>query len=110
MSGVPYRAIHFVTTVDPAGTIKHAMDNGCEINRPKMSFLDIIKKKEVPANAKFVESVNSNGGLLGPRLTWNKFNITAGTQKLPAGYELKNDILGFTHVVREGTKGVFYRN
>ena len=49
MSGVPYRAIHFVTTVDPAGTIKHAMDNGCEINRPKMSFLDIIKKKGFPS-------------------------------------------------------------
>lgn len=49
MSGVPYRAIHFVTTVDPAGTIKNAMDNGCEINRPKMSFLDIIKKKGFPS-------------------------------------------------------------
>lgn len=49
MSGVPYRAIHFVTTVDPAGTIKHAVDNGCEINRPKMSFLDILKKKGFPS-------------------------------------------------------------
>lgn len=49
MAKVPYRAIHFVTTVDPAGTIKHAQDNGCEINRPKMSFLDIIKKKGFPS-------------------------------------------------------------
>lgn len=49
MAGVPYRAIHFVTTVDPAGTIKHAEDNGCEINRPKMSFLDILKKKGFPS-------------------------------------------------------------
>lgn len=49
MSGVPYRAVYFVTTVDPAGTIKHAQDNGCEINRPKMSFLDILKKKGFPS-------------------------------------------------------------
>lgn len=49
MAEVPYRAIHFVTTIDPRGTIKHAVDNGCEISRPKMTFLDIIKKKGFPS-------------------------------------------------------------
>ena len=42
MSGVPYRAIYKNTTIDPSGTIKHAKENGVEIYRPVMSFLDII--------------------------------------------------------------------
>lgn len=49
MSGVPYRAIYKNTTIDPSGTIKHAIDNGVEVNRPKMSFLDILKKKGFPS-------------------------------------------------------------
>ena len=39
MSGVPYRAIHHCTTIDVAGTLKHAEDNGAEIMRPKKNFL-----------------------------------------------------------------------
>lgn len=49
MACVPYRAIHLVTTIDPAGTIKHAIDNGCEINKPKMSFLELIGKNGFPS-------------------------------------------------------------
>jgi hypothetical protein len=65
----------------------------------------------LPEGAKFVEQVNESGYKTGvPRLTWNAFNIVPGTQKIPAGYELKNDILGFTHITREGTKSIFYRN
>lgn len=49
MARVPYRAIHLVTTIDPPRTIAHAKANGCEINHPKMSFLEIIKKKGFPS-------------------------------------------------------------
>lgn len=49
MSGVPYRAIYKNTTIDPSGTIKHAKENGVEIARPQMSFLDILKKKGLPS-------------------------------------------------------------
>lgn len=48
MSGIKYRAIYKNTTIDPAGTIKHALDNGCEIRRPSMSFREIIAKKGLP--------------------------------------------------------------
>ena len=49
MAGVPYRAIYKNTTIDPSGTIKHAKENGVEIHRPSMSFLDILKKKGLPS-------------------------------------------------------------
>lgn len=48
MSGIKYRAIYKNTTIDPPGTIKHALDNGCEIRRPSMSFREIIAKKGIP--------------------------------------------------------------
>lgn len=48
MAGINYRAIYKCTTIDPPGTIKHCLDNGIEIIRPKMSFLNIIEKKGFP--------------------------------------------------------------
>ncbi len=40
----------------------------------------------------------------------NKFvGLTSGTRKLPAGFELKQNFLGFTRVVPKGTTGVFVR-
>ena len=64
----------------------------------------INKNREMPKNAKFVEDP-----IYGPKMTWNLCDFTAGTHTLPAGYELKNDILGFTHVVREGTQAWFLK-
>ena len=75
----------------------------------KDQIAQVNETKELPNNAKIVER-NRSGYHQGPRLTWNIFNVTPGTNKLPAGYELKNDILGFTHVVREGTKSIIYKN
>ncbi len=48
MAGINYRAIYKCTTIDPPGTIKHCLDNGVEIRRPKESFLNIIEKKGFP--------------------------------------------------------------
>ena len=39
MSGVNYRAIYKITSIDPAGTIKHATEKGVELVRPKETFL-----------------------------------------------------------------------
>lgn len=61
--------------------------------------------KQLPKNAKVVDDV----AIGKPRLTWNLFDITPGTHKLPAGYELKKDILGFTHLVREGTQAWYLK-
>ncbi len=84
---------------------------------PKISMIRILFKRlnqeqiygvntsrNLPKNAKF-----KNDTLGNPTLTWNIFDFTAGTHKLPEGYELKNDILGFTHVVREGTKSWYLK-
>ena len=49
MSGVEYRAIHKVTTIDPAGTIKHAKENGCEIVTPKQNFLSLLASHGMPS-------------------------------------------------------------
>lgn len=42
MSGIEYRAIYKNTTIDPPGTIKHAMENGVEIRRPKETFFSLM--------------------------------------------------------------------
>ena len=64
----------------------------------------INENKQMPKNAKFVDDP-----VYGLRMTWNIADITTGTHSLPAGYELKNDILGFTHVVREGTQAWYLK-
>ena len=48
MSGIEYRAIYKNTTIDPPGTIKHAMENGVEIRRPEESFFSLMKRKGYP--------------------------------------------------------------
>ena len=60
---------------------------------------------KLPKNAKVVDDV----AIGKPRLTWNLWDITPGTHKMPAGYELKKDILGFTHLVREGTQAWYLK-
>ena len=49
MSGVEYRAIYKNTTIDPPGTIKHALEMGCEVKRPTKSFLELIAVKGFPS-------------------------------------------------------------
>lgn len=44
MSGVPYRAIYKNTTIDPPGTIAHAVRAGAEIVRPKRTFFQLIEE------------------------------------------------------------------
>lgn len=48
MANVPYRAIYKNTTIDPPGTIKHAIEMGAEIIRPKRSFFKIVEKEGFP--------------------------------------------------------------
>ena len=52
MADVPYRAIYRNTTIDPPGTIKHVLDMGVEIMRPKESFFEIIGKRGLPNKLK----------------------------------------------------------
>lgn len=47
-SGINFRAIYKNTTIDPAGTIKHARDNGVEIMQPKKNFATIIEEAGFP--------------------------------------------------------------
>ncbi len=49
MSGIKYRAIYKCTTIDPPGTIKHAIDNGAEIVRPEETFFQLIRRKGLPS-------------------------------------------------------------
>lgn len=72
---------------------------------------NVNRTGELPKGAKFVDCKDSHGRYTGAqKISLNFFNITNGTQKLPAGYELRKDILGFTHIVREGTQGLFLKN
>lgn len=46
---INYRAIYKNTTIDPPGTIKHAIEMGAEIIRPKFSFFKLIQQKGMPS-------------------------------------------------------------
>lgn len=48
MAGVNYRAIYKNTTIDPPGTIAHAIAQGAEIRRPEKSFLEILSTRGYP--------------------------------------------------------------
>ena len=48
MSGIEYRAIYKNTTIDPPGTIKHVMENGVEIRRPKETFFSLMSRIGYP--------------------------------------------------------------
>lgn len=48
MSGIPFKAIYKNTTIDPPGTIKHCKDKGVEIVQPRITFLNLVKKKGIP--------------------------------------------------------------
>ena len=48
MSGIEYRAIYRNTTIDPPGTLKHVIDNGVEIRRPKETFFALMMKRAFP--------------------------------------------------------------
>ena len=52
MSGIEYRAIYKNTTVDPPGTIKHVMENGAEIRRPKETFFSLMNRKGYPSRVR----------------------------------------------------------
>lgn len=47
-AGIPYRAIYKCTTIDPPGTIKHALEMGAELVKPKQSFREIIETRGMP--------------------------------------------------------------
>lgn len=48
MAGIPFRAIYKNTTIDPPHTIQHCKENGVDVLQPKMSFLELVKKKGLP--------------------------------------------------------------
>ena len=49
MAQVEYRAIYKITTIDPPGTIKHAIEKGVELVRPKETFFQLIRRKGLPS-------------------------------------------------------------
>lgn len=51
-AGVKYRAIYKCTTIDPPGTIKHVLEMGVEIVRPKQTFAQLIAKKGTPSRVR----------------------------------------------------------
>lgn len=48
-AGINVLPIYKNTTIDPPGTIQHAIDNGAKIIRPKRSFFEIIDAKGYPS-------------------------------------------------------------
>lgn len=49
MAGVNYRAIYKNTTIDVPGTIKHAVERGAEILRPKQTFFQLMENHGWPS-------------------------------------------------------------
>lgn len=49
MSNVKVRVIHRCTTIDPSGTLKHCLDAGAEILRPRRDFRGCIERSGFPS-------------------------------------------------------------
>jgi len=60
----------------------------------------INKSGKLPSNGKFIQN-----GMGSYDISNNFFNLTAGTQILPEGYEVKKNVFGFAMVVPKGTEG-----
>lgn len=50
MAGIKYRAIYKNATIDPPLTIKHCIENGVEIMKPKETFLHLVQRKGMPTH------------------------------------------------------------
>ena len=59
----------------------------------------------LPSGAKFIRTEKGKY-----KIKPNYLGITTGTRKLPSGYELKKNLLGFTIVVPEETSGLFIKD
>ena len=49
MSGADHKAIYKNTTIDPPGTIRHALDRGAEMVLPKENFFSLVRRKGLPS-------------------------------------------------------------
>lgn len=84
-----------------------------EISRTRLAFGRLTDEQiaavnaagKLPENAKFIS--NGFGGYV---VCNNFFGLRAGTQVLPAGFEVKKNVLGFTCVVPKGTKGLLIKD
>lgn len=48
-AGIRFRAIHKCTTIDPPGTLTHVKEMNVEIQRPAVSFFQLVAKKGFPS-------------------------------------------------------------
>lgn len=48
MAGIRYRAIYHNTTIDPPGTIRHAVERGAEVMRPERTFFQLMEQMGMP--------------------------------------------------------------
>lgn len=48
-AGIDFVPIYKMTTIDPPGTIKHAIENGCMIRRPEKTFFQLVREKGLPS-------------------------------------------------------------
>lgn len=46
---IDFVPIYKMTTIDPPGTIKHAIENGCLIRRPEKTFFQLVREKGLPS-------------------------------------------------------------
>lgn len=52
MAGVPVVPIYKLTSIDPPGTTKHALEMGVEIRKPKETFFQLVERKGNPSRFK----------------------------------------------------------
>ena len=65
----------------------------------------INQTRKLPKGAKIIKTWNGEYQIIK-----DPFNIHNGTQKLPEGYEIRKDLLGFTHIMLQDTEGPFIAN
>ncbi len=48
MAGIKFRAIYKNTSIDPPGTIRHALEQGAEVMRPEKTFFQLLEENGMP--------------------------------------------------------------
>jgi len=104
--------VEIPTTAPDSLIIKKAVEPP-KIGNTRLIFSRLTSKQieqvnesgKLPANAKFVKT-EQGGYVIRP----NWFNVITGTRTIPAGFEIKKNLLGFSKVLPKDSAGLFIRN
>lgn len=109
-AGVRHAGDEFIPSKKQAKTQTYTQPPEISWGRAVTGFLTqeqvdaINETRRLPDNVKIMQ--NGAGGYA---LVYNYFGIRPGTQTVPEGFEIKQDVIGIAHVLPKDTNGLMYK-